>query len=219
MNLLGLLENGLFAIGQVLRFPVMSLLWLCVLAVCFMAGTFLVDYLGHRRKRDGFDIKQWLQGRTVIGPGYDAASLPAPLDKLLVDINTLHAHGELRAGGIEHLVLEAEERLRRTLNGSRILVKVAPSLGLVGTLIPMGASLASMAAGNLEAMASEMVVAFTTTIIGLAVGTAAYVINASRQSWVNQIIREQRFLAERALTELEAEADASGQATTAGVIA
>src|SRR5690554_2246706 len=87
MNLLGLLENGLFAIGQVLRFPVMSLLWLCVLAVCFMAGTFLVDYLGHRLKRDGFDINQWLQGRTVIGPCYDAASLPAPLDKLLVDIN------------------------------------------------------------------------------------------------------------------------------------
>lgn len=202
MNLLGLLENGLFAIGQVLRFPVMSLLWLCVLAVCFMAGTFLVDYLTHRRKREGFDIKKWLAGRKVLGSGHDAASLPAPLDRLLADMNTYYERGELRAGGIEHLVLEAEERLRHTLNGSRILVKVAPSLGLVGTLIPMGASLASMAAGNLEAMASEMVVAFTTTIIGLACGTAAYVINVSRQSWVNQIIREQRFLAERALTEL-----------------
>jgi len=66
--------------------------------------------------------------------------------------------------------------------------------------------LASMAAGNLEAMATEMVVAFTTTIIGLACGTAAYVINVNRQSWVNQIIREQRFLAERALTELGPEA-------------
>ena len=35
MNLLGLLENGLFALGQVLRFPVMALLWICVLAVLF----------------------------------------------------------------------------------------------------------------------------------------------------------------------------------------
>lgn len=214
MNLLGLLENGLFAIGQVLRFPVMSLLWLCVLAVCFMAGTFLVDYLTHRRKRAGFDIKQWLAGRKVLEPTHDAASLPAPLDRLLVDMNMYYQRGELRAGGIEHLVLEAEERLRHTLSGSRILVKVAPSLGLVGTLIPMGASLASMAAGNLEAMATEMVVAFTTTIIGLAVGTAAYVINATRQSWVNQIIREQRFLAERALTELEAETPPDQQRTT-----
>lgn len=207
MNLLGLLEGGLFAIGQVLRFPVMSLLWLCVLAVCFMAGTFLIDYLTHRRKREGFDIKQWLQGRQVLSSAQQAATLPTPLDRLLVDMNTYHQRGELGAGGIEHLVMEAEERLRHTLNGSRILVKVAPSLGLVGTLIPMGASLASMAAGNLEAMASEMVVAFTTTIIGLACGTAAYVINVTRQSWVNQIIREQRFLAERALTELGPDPD------------
>ena len=36
MNLLGTLENGLFALGQVLRFPVMALLWICVLAVLFM---------------------------------------------------------------------------------------------------------------------------------------------------------------------------------------
>ena len=38
LNILGLLENGLFALGQVLRFPVMVLLWLCVGAALFMAG-------------------------------------------------------------------------------------------------------------------------------------------------------------------------------------
>jgi NhaA family Na+:H+ antiporter len=31
VNLLPALENGLFALGQVLRFPVMALLWVCVL--------------------------------------------------------------------------------------------------------------------------------------------------------------------------------------------
>ena len=48
MNLLGLLENGLFALGQVLRFPVMTLLWLCVIAVCFMAGSCFMEYLARR---------------------------------------------------------------------------------------------------------------------------------------------------------------------------
>ena len=61
----------------------------------------------------------------------------------------------------------------------------------------MGSSLASLAAGNLEAMAGQMVVAFTTTIIGLATGTLAYVVAVARQSWVNETIREQRYLAER----------------------
>ena len=85
---------------------------------------------------------------------------------------------------------------------ARVLVKVGPSLGLLGTLIPMGSSLASLATGNLEAMAGQMVVAFTTTIIGLATGTLAYVVAAARQSWVNETIREQRFIAEHIEQEL-----------------
>jgi biopolymer transport protein ExbB/TolQ len=99
-------------------------------------------------------------------------------------------------------VLEREERVRHSLTASRALVKVGPSLGLLGTLIPMGQSLASLAAGNLEAMAGQMVVAFTTTIIGLATGTLAYVVAAVRQGWVNQTIREERYLAERIAAEL-----------------
>jgi len=51
-------------------------------------------------------------------------------------------------------------------------------------------------------MAGQMVIAFTTTIVGLACGTAAYVINLLHQSWVNQSIREHRFLAERVVVEL-----------------
>jgi biopolymer transport protein ExbB/TolQ len=80
---------------------------------------------------------------------------------------------------------------------------VGPSLGLIGTLIPMGISLAAMAGGNLEAMAGQMVVAFTSTIIGLATGTVAYVVATVRLSWVNEAVREQRYLAERISMELE----------------
>jgi biopolymer transport protein ExbB/TolQ len=70
----------------------------------------------------------------------------------------------------------------------------------------MGASLASLASGNLQAMAGQMVVAFTTTIIGLATGTAAYVVTVVRHSWVHETVREQRYLAERISGELAREA-------------
>ena len=48
----------------------------------------------------------------------------------------------LLEGGLENLVLAREERLRRPTKGALALVKVGPSLGLLGTLIPMGSSLA-----------------------------------------------------------------------------
>lgn len=206
MNLLGILENGLFALGQVMRFPVMSLLWVCVATVCFMAGACVIDLLKRRSDREKFNIKQWLSEGSVIHAKQERLnSLPVNLKQFLVDIQQNHENGELKDGGIEHMVMEAEEILKHSLNLSRMLIKVAPSLGLLGTLIPMGVSLASMAAGNLEAMAGQMVVAFTTTIIGLACGTAAYVINLVRQNWVNELIREQRFMAERIVVEINPE--------------
>lgn len=208
MNLLGVLENGLFALGQVLRFPVMSLLWVCVVAACFMAGSCFMESLARRRERQGFNIKRWLQAGAILTVSEGRLqALPRQLHDFVAAALQQRSSGELHSGGIEHLVLESEEELKRGLNASRILVKVGPSLGLLGTLIPMGVSLASMAAGNLEAMAGQMVVAFTTTIIGLACGTGAYVVNVVRQGWVNALIREQRFVAERLLTELAAEGE------------
>ena len=203
MNVLRLLENGLFALGQVLRFPVMILLWVCVAAALFMAGACVVDFLARRRERRGFNIERWLQSGKLLGadPARQDA-LPVTLRNLLLDAERALATDTLGAGGLEHLVLEREERVRTTLTGPRMLVKVGPSLGLLGTLIPMGTSLASLAAGNLEAMAGQMVVAFTTTIIGLATGTLAYVVAAVRLAWVNEAVREQRYLAERILREL-----------------
>jgi len=201
--MLGILENGLFALGQVLRFPVMTLLWICVAAAVFMAGAALLDFLIRRRERVGFDIERWLKnGPVLTAEDERLRTLPNALRVLVDDITASRAARQLGEGGLEHLVLTHEERLRATLSGSRMLVKVGPSLGLIGTLIPMGTALAALATGNLETMAGQMVVAFTTTIIGIACGTVAYVVMTVRQHWVNESVREQRFLAERVLGEL-----------------
>jgi len=79
--------------------------------------------------------------------------LPAHLRQLLTAVEAEQRQGTLVNGAFEHLLLEREERLRHSLAPSRMLVKVGPSMGLLGTLIPMGTSLASLATGNLEAMA------------------------------------------------------------------
>lgn len=202
MSLLGILESGLFALGQVLRFPVMFLLWVCVASVCFLAGLCLIEYLARRKERASFNIKVWLENAEILNTDSGKLSgLPSYLRTFVENVKHNREVGELKHGGLEHLVMEAEEVLKHELNPSKMLIKVAPSLGLLGTLIPMGVSLAAMAAGNLEAMAGQMVVAFTTTIIGLACGTGAYVINLVRQGWATETIRELRFIAERILAE------------------
>jgi len=203
LNILGLLENGLFALGQVLRFPVMVLLWVCVGAALFMAGGCFVEFLARRRERSGFNLNAWLRSGPVLTADENRRRLmPVFLRGLITEVERVQSDGQLAQGGLEHLVLTREDRVRRTLANPRMLVKVGPSLGLLGTLIPMGASLASLATGNLEAMAGQMVVAFTTTIVGLATGTLAYIVAVVRQGWVNETVHEQRYLAERIAGEL-----------------
>lgn len=202
MNFLGLLESGLFALGQVLRLPVMVLLWVSVAAVLYQAGRALVEVVARRRDHAGFDIDGWLAGGPV-GSADEArrARLPQAPRRMLEEYLRMDPAHRRAPGTLENLVATHEERQRGSLATARALVRIGPSLGLIGTLIPMGSSLAALAGGNLQAMAGQMVVAFTSTIIGLATGTAAYAIVAARQGWVNQGIREQRYLAERLAAE------------------
>jgi biopolymer transport protein ExbB/TolQ len=217
--MLSALENGLFALGQVMRLPVMILLWACVLVAVYVAAACVMEAVLRRRERAGFRLSSWLSKGAVLN-ATDARrnELPAPLRKLVDDIRARRgppsdsrqdgsapdAGARIADGDLENLILEREERLRASTALARALVRIAPSLGLIGTLIPMGASLASLASGNLQAMAGQMVVAFTTTIIGLATGTLAYVVTTVRQKWATETVREQRYLAERIVTELAA---------------
>ena len=110
------------------------------------------------------------------------------------------------AGAGADLELRLEEELQRcereqwrALGRLRLAVRVGPSLGLMGTLIPMANALQGLAEGNLPALASNMVTAFAATVIGLSVSVAAYLIAAARESWVRADTQALAFHAERML--------------------
>lgn len=99
-------------------------------------------------------------------------------------------------------VLQNTERERwRALGRLRLAVRVGPSLGLMGTLIPMADALQGLADGNLPALASNMVTAFAATVIGLTISVAAYLLAAARESWVRADTQALAFHAERVLRE------------------
>jgi biopolymer transport protein ExbB/TolQ len=98
----------------------------------------------------------------------------------------------------EHLQNTERERWR-ALGRLRLAVRVGPSLGLMGTLIPMADALQGLAEGNLPALASNMVTAFAATVVGLTISVAAYLIAAARESWVRADAQALAFHAERLL--------------------
>ena len=204
MNVLGVLESGLFALAQVLRLPVMVALWVCVIVVVFHIGQSIAVRFKGAAAAKRFDVKGWVNAGCVLGADATrVALLPSSLRSFVASAQQQLTNGTLQHGGLENVLAEHEEVARHRLDVPRALVKVAPSLGLLGTLIPMGASLAAMSGGDLNAMAAHMVVAFTTTIIGIAVGTLAYLVVATQQGALNVSVRQMRYLAEVISSELE----------------
>ncbi|MDO8411432.1 MAG: MotA/TolQ/ExbB proton channel family protein [Phenylobacterium sp.] len=104
---------------------------------------------------------------------------------------------------LESLVQRAEAEASRMLNSIRFAVRVGPSLGLMATLIPMSAALSGLANGDLPSLANNMVIAFSSTVVGIAVGVAAYMLSLVREAWVRSDLDAVRLHAERALRTVE----------------
>lgn len=72
----------------------------------------------------------------------------------------------------------------KELGKSKLLVKIGPMLGLMGTLIPMGPALVGLATGDISSMASNMQVAFATTVVGIIIGAIGFITLQVKQRWM-----------------------------------
>ncbi len=83
----------------------------------------------------------------------------------------------------EKQLSDFEIACQKDLSGSQNLAKLGPVLGLMGTLIPMGPALVGLASGDIASMASNMQVAFSTTVIGLLIGAIGFVVQQVKKRW------------------------------------
>jgi len=90
---------------------------------------------------------------------------------------------------IENILQEKTLRFWKSLDRARMIIRVGPSLGLIGTLIPMGTGLAALSQGDMTKLSTDLVIAFTTTVVGLAIGITAYFFYTIRRRWIEEDIK------------------------------
>jgi len=76
-------------------------------------------------------------------------------------------------------------------------IRLGPVLGLAGTLIPLGPALVSLSTGDIATLSSRLVVAFTTTVVGLLVGGTCHAMHTVRKSWYQQDLNDIEFVLSR----------------------
>jgi biopolymer transport protein ExbB/TolQ len=68
--------------------------------------------------------------------------------------------------------------------------------GLMGTLIPLGPALMGLTSGDIQQLATNMVVAFSTTVLGLLTGGIAYAIVVVKKRWYTQDLSDMEYVVE-----------------------
>lgn len=97
------------------------------------------------------------------------------------------------------LISASETKLIKKTNKTDILVRVGPSLGLLGTLIPLGPGLAALGTGDIATLAQSLTIAFDTTVTGLTVGALSYLISKYKKQWYESELIDVETVAEAEL--------------------
>jgi biopolymer transport protein ExbB/TolQ len=101
-------------------------------------------------------------------------------------------------------LIEAEEnKFTKTIEKTDVVTRIGPTLGLMGTLIPMGPGLAALGGGDVNTLANAIIVAFDTTVVGIGAGAVAYFVSKVRRRWYEEYLSNLDALADALLDKLK----------------
>ena len=186
------IDSSLFQImytaSAAMLYPVVILLLLSVTVSLGLIGEFISEYA--KRKRNVKELENIGQSveKHIKNSSYEqAASILADIGQnQLVRSFAKDASQHIKNGSlssIEWLSEEYEVKMTKRLEQTKILSTVAPMLGLMGTLIPLGPALIGLAQGDILQLANNLMIAFATTVLGLFAGIIGYVLTLIRKRW------------------------------------
>lgn len=83
----------------------------------------------------------------------------------------------------DFLLSNFENAANKDMALSKILAKMGPILGLIGTLIAMSPALVGLSTGDISGMAYNMQVVFATTVVGLVISIVGLITQQVKQRW------------------------------------
>lgn len=186
---MNIFSKAMRIIASAMQYPVIILLILLIGVSVFMIGWIISEL---------FTEHKYLKANMPnvvdeINNSKDTASLvecirnSELLKRQKEALEELTAHPEItplmRESLAVRLIQQEQAFYDRRVKISDIVAKVAPMLGLLGTLIPLGPGIIALGQGDTITLSSSLLTAFDTTILGLIAAAVALVISTIRNRW------------------------------------
>ena len=189
-----LISDILYWISTGLLVPVIVALIVLFIRALLLVGSFFGQYLALRKT--SAQVRKALNGVTPENIDCVLENLPKKDNVLVVHYIKEMIKSRDDKAEVKRLLSEFEIEADKDLGVSKILTKLGPMMGLMGTLIPMGPALAGLASGDIESMARNMQVAFATTVTGLVAAAIGYVTQQVKQRWYLQDMTNLEYLSD-----------------------
>ena len=106
----------------------------------------------------------------------------------------------------DYLAAQMEAEAAKDVNLSRLLTKLGPVLGLIGTLISMSPALVGLSTGDISGMAYNMQVVFSATVVGLVISVVGLFTQQLKSRWHQQDISRLEYVSSLYIEKHEKEA-------------
>jgi biopolymer transport protein ExbB/TolQ len=176
-----IISKMLFGIANSLLIPDIILLLVFFIRALLLLGSTYNQFMVRRKNNQRFakaikelqpsDIDQFRQ------------LLPGKHDSLFTEyLADILAHPSDEAY-TDYLLTQYETEVAKDVNLSRLLTKLGPVLGLIGTLISMSPALVALSSGDISGMAFNMQVVFSATVVGLVISAVGLFTQQLKTRW------------------------------------
>lgn len=204
MNLLNLLQTILSILSSAMLYPVMILLVILFIWMIITIGGFVSEYLERKKQTRKQEPKEFVESFMEHSNEYilhvksqEIQEMPFYFREYFKElVDELKKNNCGREVRIEYLLQSMEQKMVKSLDKLRLMIRVGPTLGLMGTIIPMGPALSALSQGDLEKLSNNIIIAFTTTVVGLAIGVTAYFLSTVRNRWIHEDIKNLEYFTE-----------------------
>lgn len=190
------LSGALNVISQSLTIPVMVLLLVIAVVSVIALGGFISEYTSMKKTGVGKIRDLIFKINTAVSVDdlmniISSADISKSQKKVLTEIaKSGSLDNDSREALARKLVEHEEEKIDKSLRNTDIITRVGPTLGLMGTLIPLGPGLAALGAGDVNTLADALTIAFDTTVVGIGSGALCYFISKIRRGWYDQYLSD-----------------------------
>ncbi len=202
------LTSALDVISQSLQIPVIVFLLLFAVISVIILGGLISEYTS-RKKVSMKTMRELIYSISESGTVEEmkeviaSANIPKSQRQVLDKIaSSSSLTKDSRVALARKFIENEEDKTAKSLEKTDIITRIGPTLGLMGTLIPMGPGLAALGTGDVNTLSQAIIVAFDTTVVGIGAGAIAYFVSKVRSRWYEEYLSNLDALADVVLDKL-----------------